>query len=130
MVAQEKSLAGLLADLSRETTTLIRDEVQIAKAEMNRKVDQATSAALAMLMGGLVVFAGLLVLLWAATAALAQLIAPWTQQPWVAPLIVGVIVAVAGYATLSRGRRRLSLEGLKPKTTLRSLRRDREMLRG
>jgi xanthine/uracil permease len=130
MALQDKSLAGLLGDLSRETTTLIRDEVRIAKAEMEQKVDQAVGGALSIMMGGLIAFAGLLVLLWAATALLAELIEPWTLQPWVAPLIVGLIVAIVGLVMLSSGKRRLSFEGLTPKRTIRSLRRDREVLGG
>jgi uncharacterized membrane protein YqjE len=130
MALQDKSLAGLLGDLSRETTTLIRDEVRIAKVEMEQKLDQAVGGALSIMMGGLVAFAGLLVLLWAATALVAELIEPWTLQPWVAPLIVGLIVAIVGLIMLSSGKRRLSADGLKPKRTIRSLQRDREVLRG
>lgn len=126
----DKPLGSLMADLTRETSTLIRDEVQLAKVEMSEKVDKATSGAIALFTGGLVVFSGLLVLLAAVTILLADLIEPLTTQPWVAPTIVGLIVAIVGLVMLRRGRHNLSVDGLTPHRSARSLHRDRDMLRG
>ncbi|SCZ66644.1 phage holin family protein [Thiohalomonas denitrificans] len=130
MANSDKSLASLIADLSRETSTLVRDEVHLAKAEMSEKVDQVTSGAVSILTGALVAFSGLLVLLWAATVVLAELIEPWTTQPWVAPLIVGVVVALVGLIILQSGRKKVSAEGLKPHHTIDSFKRDRQVLKG
>ncbi|WP_303908453.1 phage holin family protein [Thiohalomonas denitrificans] len=130
MANSEKSLASLIADLSRETSTLVRDEVQLAKAEMSEKVDQTASGAVSILTGAFVAFSGLLALLYAAIVVLAELIAPWTTQPWVAPLIVGVVVALVGLGILQSGRKKISAEGLKPSRTIGSFKRDRQVLKG
>lgn len=130
MANQDKPLSSLIADLSRETSTLVRDEVQLAKAELNQKIDQVTNGAIAVITGAFVVLAGLLSLLYAAIVVLADLLSPLTTEPWVSPLIIGVVLALVGFLILRSGRKRLSSEGLKPKRTLGSLRRNREILRG
>ncbi len=53
MANSDKSLASLIADLSRETSTLVRDEVQLAKAEMSQKVDQVTNHIISIISGRL-----------------------------------------------------------------------------
>lgn len=122
----ERSFASLISDLTRETTILVRDEVQLAKAEIGEKVDQVRNGLTSLLAGGIIVFAGVLVLLWAVVAVVAELIAPWTTQAWVAPLIVGLIVSLIGLAVLKKGRSSLEAENLRPERTRRQLRRDRE----
>jgi hypothetical protein len=76
--------------------------------------------------GGAVLFAGFLVLLGAAVGALMVVLPPDTA-PWLAPLIVGAIVTIAGAIALSSGKRKLAAENLKPTRTLDSLRRDAEV---
>jgi hypothetical protein len=121
-----RSLAGLFSDLWRETTTLVHDEAELAKADMSEKVSLAVSGARSMAVGGAIAFAGFLVLLLAAVNALAQVLPPENAQ-WLSPLIVGAVVLVIGFIALSSGRRHLQAENLTPQRTLDSLRRDREV---
>jgi xanthine/uracil permease len=123
-----RSLVGLFSDLWRDTTTLVREEAELARVEISQKVGRMESAAASIAIGGAVLFAGLIVLLLAAVAGLEQLLPP-PQSAWLAPLIVGGIVAIIGFALVSRARKNLSAASLTPTRTMRSLQRDRELAR-
>jgi xanthine/uracil permease len=124
--AQGRSLMGLFADLWRETQTLVHQEAQLAKAEISEKVSQVTTGAGEIAAGGAILFAGFIVLLFAAVGALELMIAS-EHSIWLAPLIVGVVVMVIGYIVLSRGRKQISAESLTPERTLESLNRDAQL---
>ncbi|HUG21529.1 phage holin family protein [Piscinibacter sp.] len=118
-----RSLAGLFSDLWRETTTLVHDEAELAKADMTEKVSQAVTGARSMAIGGAILFAGFIVLLFAAVNALG-LVLPLELAPWLSPLIVGGLVMLVGYVALAAGRRELKTENLMPSRSIDSLRRD------
>jgi Putative Actinobacterial Holin-X, holin superfamily III len=118
-----RSLAGLFSDLWRETTTLVHEEAELAKAEMSGKVDQVMAGAGSIAAGGAVLFAGFLAVLVAATNGLA-LFLPADDAPWLAPLIVGLIVMAIGYAVFAGGKSALKARNLKPTRSMDSLRQD------
>jgi xanthine/uracil permease len=70
-----------------------------------------------------VLFAGFIVLLFAAVGAL-NLMLDTEHSAWLSPLIVGLVVMVIGYILLSRGRKQMKAESLTPDRTLASLQRD------
>jgi len=121
--AQGRSLVGLFSDLWRETQTLVHQEAQLAKAELSQKVSQVATGAGEIAGGGLILFAGFIVLLFAAVGAL-ELLIQSEHSVWIAPLIVGVIVMIVGYVLLSRGRKQMQAESLAPQRTIESLQRD------
>ncbi|HEX6003335.1 MAG TPA: phage holin family protein [Burkholderiales bacterium] len=123
-----RTLVGLFSDLWRETSTLFRAEAELAKAEVSEKVSQVQTAIIALAAGGVILLAALLVLLDAAVNGLAQVLPP-EQAPWLAPLIIGVIVAIIGFIALAKGRRDLQARNLTPARTMQSLRRDAELTR-
>jgi len=59
---QERSLGELLGDLTREITTLVRQEMALAKAEMSQKAAKVGKDVGFIAAGGLVAYAGLLAL--------------------------------------------------------------------
>src|SRR5205085_8954638 len=59
----ERGLRALIGDLSREIATLARQEVALAKAELSEKAAVAARNAMYIAIGGLVAYAGFLVLL-------------------------------------------------------------------
>ena len=120
---QDRSLVGLLSDLWRETQTLVHQEAQLAKAELSEKVSQVTTGAGEIAAGGAVLFAGFLVLLFAAVGAL-QLMIDSEHAIWIAPLVVGAVVMIVGYILLSRGRKQLQADSMVPQRTVQSLQRD------
>jgi hypothetical protein len=119
----ERSLLGLFADLWRQTSTLIHDEVALARAEISEKASQVGSGVAAVATGGAIAFAGFLVLLLAAVAALMRVL-PEAYALWLSPLIVGASVMIVGFLVLAGGRRELSANSLKPERTIESVRRD------
>lgn len=122
----DRSVVSLLADFSQQLTTLVRQEIQLAKTEITEKVSQVQAGAVSMALGNAVLFAGLLVLLQAAVFGLHEVIEPWTPGPWLSPLIIGAVVLIIGLIMLHQGRKRLRAENLAnlPRTT-ESLRSDR-----
>src|SRR5215212_7057667 len=93
---REQSIGDLLKQLSQETTTLVRKELELAKAEVTEKGKQAGKGA--GMFGGAGV-AGLLAL-GSLTAFLIALLAT-AMEVWIAALIVTVLwTAVAGVLAL------------------------------
>lgn len=113
----ERSLAELFAELSRETGQLVRKEVELATTEMTAKAKKAGADAAMIAAGGALLHAALLVLLAAFVIALAQL----GITPWVSALIVGVLTAVVGYLLVNRGRASMRRTTLAPTQTMESL---------
>ena len=126
--AHGKPLMSLFSDLWRETSTLVHDEAELAKAELSEKVSQIGTGASEMAVAGGVLFAGFLVLLFAAVGALDLLIGS-PHAVWLAPLIVGVAVMIVGYALLKRGQHQVKPESLAPERTLQAMRDDAAMAR-
>jgi hypothetical protein len=124
----KRSLGGLLSDLWRETTTLVHDEAELAKADMSEKVNQALAGVRSIAIGGAILMAGFIVLLFAAVNALAMVLPP-DLAPWLAPLIVGGVVMLIGVIALGNGKKDLSADKLKLSRTTESLRRDRDMIK-
>jgi uncharacterized membrane protein YqjE len=127
--SQSRSLVGLFSDLFRETSTLVHEEAQLAKAEISEKVSQLGTGVAAIAAGGAIMFAGFIVMLFAAVNALAMFLPP-DHAAWLAPLIIGLIVMIVGYIALSKGRKEFKAESLKPSRTMESLRRDTELVKG
>jgi hypothetical protein len=120
------SLAGLVAALWRQTTTLVHQEAELARAELREKGAQLNTALTGMGIGAALLFAGLIALLLAAAAGL-WMILPREHALWLAPLIVGLVAMLVGYLTLAGARRRLTARSLTPERTVRSLQRDAEL---
>jgi len=120
----ERSITNLLSDLASETILLFRQEIALLKAELREKISRFGQGTAALAAGALVAFSGWLVLLAAAVLGLAT----WVR-PWLAALIVAVVVLGLGVALLLLGKSRLDSQKLMPKRTLRSLREDEAWLR-
>lgn len=125
---QRRSLVGLFSDLWRESATLIRKEAELAKAEISEKVAAVSTGIGSLAVGGAVLFAGFLLVLFAVVAGLGQILPP-ELAPWLAPLIVGAVVLLVGWILLAAGREKLKTENLKPSRIARSVRRDAELLK-
>jgi hypothetical protein len=124
----ERSFGQLLADLTNESTALVRNEIDLAKAEISEKVTQVGLGIAALAAGGLVLFAGFLVLLDAAVFGLAKLLEPY-GWPALAALIVAVGTMLVGGIVLMIGRSSLKATSLVPRRTTESLRRDKNFVK-
>jgi hypothetical protein len=123
MMAQlrdERSLGDLFSDLSRETTTLVRQEVQLAKAELTQSATEAARGIGMLVAGGAVAYAGLLFLLLAIVFGLIE--AGW--DAWLSALIVGLVVVAIGAVLVLRARESLKPANLAPQKTVETLKED------
>ena len=95
---EERPLSDLFRDLMNETKILIQQEIQLLKLEMSQKVTQAGKDVAFIAVGGALAYAGLLVLVAAATLGLALIIPGWASG-----LIVGLVVVGIGYGLIQKG---------------------------
>jgi hypothetical protein len=128
---RDRSIADLLKELRDESSMLLRQEVVLAKTEMTEKAADYGRNAAAVATGGAVAYAGALLLLAGLTVALALLlhrIGLDVHGWWVAPLIVGGIVAAVGYSMINKGVAAMKRQSPVPETTVQSLQEDKQWL--
>ena len=116
----DRSLGELFSELTRETTTLVRQEVELAKAEMTQKASSVGKDIGYLVAGGAVAYAGFLALLAAVILGLGQLGVTW----WLSALIVGAVVAAIGGFLVMSGMKNLKQEDMAPRATLDTLKED------
>ncbi len=114
----QRSVAQLLRNVISDLGDLTRQEIALAKAEMNEKIAQVQAGAGMLGAGSVLALAGLVVLLMAGVYGLA------TQMPlWAAALIVGGCAVVIGAVVLFAGKKKMS-QRLVPERTAASLKED------
>lgn len=117
-----QSVPTLLHRLSHELASLFRQELALASAELTRTFGRTLTSVAAAVAGAAVLFAGVLVLLAAAVLGLSLVLAPW-----LAALVVGVVVSAIGIAAVVAGMHSLP-ETLQPKRATRSVAKDKDVL--
>jgi uncharacterized membrane protein YqjE len=123
--ASEKSLGDLFADLSRETSTLVREEVRLAQVEMTQKATRLGKASGMIVAGGFVVYAGLL----AIVAGIALALVAMGMAPWIAAILVGAAFAIIGGLLAMQGISTIKHLDPIPRQTLETLKEDKEWLK-
>lgn len=103
---RQRPIGELLKQLSEETSTLVRQELELAKAEMQEK-GKAAGAGAGMLGGGGV---AALLMLGALTATVIALL-DTAMATWVAALIATAIWGVVAAVLAMAGRRKLAETG-------------------
>ena len=121
----DRSLADLFAELARETGTLVRQEVALAVSELTDKGSRLGKEAVGLAVGAAVAYAGLLAVVAAVILALGAIGLPW----WLSALLVGIVVAAAGYLLINRARAALKRADLLPRRAVQSLRQDVELVK-
>lgn len=117
----DRSLGELFADLSRKTGVLVRQEIELARTEMTEKITEVGKNVGFLVVGGMVLYTGLLFVLAGVTILLADYI-----PDWLSALVVGLIVAIVGVVLVQRGRSALKETNLMPEKTIESLKEDKE----
>jgi putative superfamily III holin-X len=122
---EERPLGELVQDLSRQTSTLIRQEMRLAQAELAEKGRHAGKGAGMFGGAGLVAMYGVGALVAAAVLGLATVL-----EPWIAAAAIGLaLLLVAGILALT-GKRELEEAGPpKPEQALDSVQRDIETVK-
>lgn len=113
------SIGTLLGSLATDLQDLVRGEIKLARAELDQKLEKVLLAAIWLLGGALVAFAGLVVILQGVAAALALVL-----PTWAASLIVGVVIVAVGALFARSGLAMLSLKALTPNRVAASLQKD------
>lgn len=121
---QDRSLGELFADLAGETSTLVRQEVALAKTELSQKAARAGKQVGALVVGGAVAYAALLALMLAVIYALAQV-----MPPWAAALIVAVILAAIAGWLVTQALNALKQTDLAPRQTIETLKEDAQWMK-
>lgn len=123
--AREQSTGDLVKQLTQQTSNLVRQEVELAKAELAEKGKQTGVGA--GILGGASVLAlfGLAALTTAAIAVLAE-----AMEVWVAALIVAAVyLAVAGILALTGRNRLQEAAPMAPEQTIETMKEDVEWAR-
>ena len=124
------SIPALLRELRDETSTLLRQEVTLAKAEMKENVSRLTSHATHIAVGAFVAYAGIIVLLIGIGELLDLLLVRMGVSEdvadWLAPTLVGLIVAIVGWIMLSRAKNAIAHDDVAPKQTIETLRENKQ----
>lgn len=120
------SIPALLRELRDETTTLFRQEVALAKTELKENAARMGSHAAHLAVGGFVAYAGIIVLLIGIGHLLGALFVRLGMSEglaeWLAPTLVGLVVAIVGWMMLARAKAALAHDDLAPRQTIESLR--------
>jgi hypothetical protein len=121
----DKPLGELVQDLSRQTSTLIRQEMRLAQAELTEKAGHAGKGAGMFGGAGIVALYGVGALVAAAVLGLATVI-----EPWIAAAAIGAgLLLIAGILALT-GKKELEEAGPpKPEQALESVQRDIETVK-
>jgi len=131
-VREERSIGQLLKELRDETTTLLRQEVDLAKTEMSEKASRLGTNLGSLAVGGGVAFLGALALLAAVVYGLTSLLNQFMSVGvaiWLAPLIVGLVLAAIGYSLVKKALATLKQESLTPTRTTQTLQENKEWLK-
>ncbi len=120
------SVPELLANLVGQISTLFRQEIRLARAEMGEKLTHTSAAVLPIGAGAALLLASTVVLL----LALAAGIATWTGlgAGW-SMLIVGVAFTLFGFVLLRGGVSQLKGSNLMPERTAEQVSRDARVAR-
>ncbi len=127
-----RSLAALFTEFSRETSALIRQEAALARAEIAEKLGQAGRGSAWFAAGGVLVLISLFFLVQTLVSGVGALLDIWLPAivaAWLAPLLVGLLAVLIGGLILRRGLNQLRATSLTPTRTTESLRRDAELAR-
>ncbi len=120
--SNDRPLGELLAELTRQTSALVRQEVDIAKTELSQKAFGLGKDLGFVVAGGAASYAGFLAIIAALIIALRKTGLSW----WLSALVVGSLVAGAGSVLALKGLTALQQADLVPRQTIETLKEDTE----
>ncbi len=124
-INQNKSAGNLLSDAMSNVSALVRNEVDLARAEINENISKA-GVAVGMIAGAAII--ALVALNVLAAALVAALTEAGLEAGWAA-LIVGAVLAAIAFGLMSKGLGDLKLSSLAPARTVKNVKRDAEAVK-
>ena len=122
--SDERSIGDLFSELAGETSTLIRQEVALAQAEMTQKAVKAGKDVGFLAVGGIIVYVGFLAIVAAIIIALAHFI-----PLWLSCLLIGIIIGVIGAIMVFTGYNDLKKIDPVPEQTVETIKEDAKWLK-
>ena len=116
---EDRSVTQILQSILANIQEIIRSEVRLAKTEISEETAKALRAIAVLGAGLLFGMYALGFLLLSAVYGLAAVL-----PNWLAPLLVGTVVAIVAAALVVVGRNRLRLVNAKPQKTIDSVKED------
>lgn len=113
------SLAGLLSRLMDEARALARNEIALAKAEARSALRDVKLSIAPFAIAAGVLFAGALTLVATLVLALSEV-----MRPWLAAMLVSIVLLLAGWVLLKAGQRKWAHLGEQFDRTQESLHKD------
>jgi hypothetical protein len=124
--AEEDATTGrLLRGIIAESTSLLRQEIELARVELGEKIALLQRYATGMAVGVALLTVALFFLLSALDRGFSAALAGWMDDRvamWLAPLILAALLGGIGFWLLASARRTLRAEGLAPERTVETLR--------
>ena len=124
MGARRESWGELIGELAGQVGGLMRDEVALARRELEQKLKTVQSAAAVVAIGAIIALIATLSICAAVIIALAEYVGPWQSA-----LIVGLILGMAAGATILIGVSRFKRTSLRPEQTIETLEENKEWLK-
>jgi len=125
MPGYDQSLADLIRSTLHDAQDLMRGEIALAKAELRQEVRKVGSGAAALAAAGVAALAAVMFLLTALALGLTNALG-WPA--WAGFLVVGVLLSLVGFVSLSLGRRRLRTFQAFPAETVTTLKENSEWI--
>lgn len=116
----QPSLARWFEEFAEDFSTLLRKEVQLARAETMQTINNAMRSIITMAAGGLVAYSGLILFL----AGVGIWIGLLLDSVWLGMLAVGAIVLVIGVIVVFSARAALKNLSVTPEKTVQTLQND------
>ena len=120
----EASVGEIVSGLAGDVGKLVRGELQLARLELDGKLEKLTLSPIWILGGALLGFAGLVVLL----QGVAMMLVP-ALPAWLAALLVGAVIVLVGALIAQRGLAHLSLKELTPTKTAANVAKDARVIK-
>jgi uncharacterized membrane protein YqjE len=121
---RRESWGELIGELAGQLVGLARDEVALARRELEQKLKTVQSAAAVVAIGAIIALIATLSVCAAVIIALAEYVGPWQSA-----LIVGLILGMAAGVTILIGVSRFKRTGLRPEKTIETLEENKEWLK-
>jgi len=97
----ERELSAIVTHMWENAETLVRAELDLGLKELDIRVDKLKQSLLMATIGGAVLYAGVLTLVATIVIGLSKVL-----EPWIASLIVGVLVTGVGAVMCMRGEKK------------------------
>ena len=100
----DRPLKEIVSGLGKDMGLLIRQEIQLARAEIGESTTRLGQGAMTIGIGAFLAYAGLLALV----STLVLVLVALGVTGWVAAAIVTIVLLIAGYSLIQSGRQKLA----------------------